>query len=432
MRLLSASLRRRLRSPRLIVSELLAFAFAGVLGASLPQAGSASAAELARLRDGLGPLAAPFEILGLDHVFRSGPFVALTLLAAISLSLVIADQLRRVRSAWREPMTEAAFGNAPMRAAFERTPRLGDTAVLAPVVRFETRGRLGLFGSPLFHLGLFLVIVAGASRALFSVEAATTVVEGETIAETPAAWPAQWPGRFAAPFSLAIPVRLDKVRPSRYPDGGLRDLAVELTLAEGSSARRSRLGINRELELGSGRLFLGSEFGPAALLQWTGRDGNGKREALLLEPDGSGFAGEGLAPSGSVAHLRTGLGPRGPRPQLELRVVRGPALLVATPLVEGAEVALPDGDRLTLAGLPYWVRLRGSRDPALPLAYAGFVLVVAGATLIFTVIRVDSCVVVRRAGELERVEVRLKAQRLAPLFRERFARLVQAEGGVVA
>ncbi|MEI6567781.1 MAG: hypothetical protein WCR20_13975, partial [Verrucomicrobiota bacterium] len=52
LRLKALALRRFLRSPLVIVGEIVAIAFATGLGASLPQAGSATVESLARLREG--------------------------------------------------------------------------------------------------------------------------------------------------------------------------------------------------------------------------------------------------------------------------------------------------------------------------------------------------------------------------------------------
>jgi hypothetical protein len=71
-----------------------------------------------------------------------------------------------------------------------------------------------------------------------------------------------------------------------------------------------------------------------------------------------------------------------------------------------------------------WIRLRGSRDSAMWLAYLGFALAVIGATMIFTLVKVDACVIISPAGDRERVFVALRPQRFAPLFEERFQRLV--------
>ena len=65
---------------------------------------------------------------------------------------------------------------------------------------------------------------------------------------------------------------------------------------------------------------------------------------------------------------------------------------------------------------------------AVGVAYAGFLLAGVGALLIFLVVRVDELVSVVPCEEGERVVVALRAQRFAPLFRERLEGVARREG----
>ena len=224
MKLLDPStVKRLLRSPRVIVAELVALAVAGGLGAAMPQSGSASAQELAAGRPGGGLATALLNTFALDHVFRSPWFLALTLLAACSLSLVVLEQLKRLRRLWSQSLTESYFRNAPLRAEFERPAAKAGMAGRPAQLQIWTRYRLGLLGSPVFHIGLLLVMLAAALRALFAVDAAVDVLEGETLALTAQAWPAQWPGLMARPFCLSAPVTLQSVEARRYDGGDLKE-----------------------------------------------------------------------------------------------------------------------------------------------------------------------------------------------------------------
>jgi cytochrome c biogenesis protein len=426
--------KRFLRSPKVIIGEIVAVAFAGVFGATLPQAGNSSAAELARLH-ARGPIVARVvDLLELDHVFRSYWFLALTLLASASLSIVVAEQLRRLRSAWTQRLTESHFRRAPLCAEFERQATLG-TAVSARESRVEVRTekRLGLAGSPLFHTGVLLVIVAGTLRALFAVDAVVDLVEGETLLPTSEAWAAQWPGLLARPLRLDCPVTLDEVRATRYERGDLRDLRIRLSLRQGGGSKGEEVAINQALHVPGGRLFLGSDFGPAALIEWQENGTPSAREAVLLVSQGKGvYEGRSSGQAGVRAYLRAQVDGAGNRPtSLELRVMRGSALLFTGQVRPGDVAPISGGLVLRLHGMPFWARLRGSRDPALWLAYLGFALALVGATIIFTVVKVDSCVVVTTEGDHERVFVALRPQRFAAAFRERFQRLVDREGGPV-
>jgi hypothetical protein len=90
---------------------------------------------------------------------------------------------------------------------------------------------------------------------------------------------------------------------------------------------------------------------------------------------------------------------------------------------------LPGGGQLRLHSLPYWARLHGSHDPALGLVYVGFVIALLGGALTYGVVRVDEFVQVVPDGAGERVVVALRPHRFAPLFRDRFERLVRDHGG---
>ncbi len=82
-----------------------------------------------------------------------------------------------------------------------------------------------------------------------------------------------------------------------------------------------------------------------------------------------------------------------------------------------------------LHGLPMWSRINGSVDGALWLAYLGFAFTIFGALLMFAVIKVDTCVAVVRRDDVEQVTVAMRAERFAPVFAERFERVVSREGG---
>jgi hypothetical protein len=421
----SAGLGILLRSPRVIIAEIALVAVVCAAGAALPQAGTATDAEMARFREVLPAVAALARALGLDHVFRSAWFLAPALLAAASLSLVVLGQLRRVRRLWSPPLTRAHFEAAPFRAEFERAARDPATPF-----RVWTERRFGLTGSLVFHARLLLVLIAGALQALFATGAAVDVLEGETLAPSAAAWEAQFPGLLARPFALVRPVTLREVRSTRYANGDLQSLGVRLAFGDPERGDAADLGVNRELRTIGGRLFLGSDFGPAALIEWQSPGGAPRRERVLLTHAGRGeFTGTSPGPDGALAHLRVRVDPAGrPATRFDIHAMKGPALLGAGSLGADESLALPGGATLTLHGATQWARLRGDRNPALGLAAAGLAMVLLGASIIFLVVRVDACVVVTPAGDRERVFVAMKPHRFSPLFQERFQRLLREQG----
>jgi cytochrome c biogenesis protein ResB len=346
-------LKRFLRSPALITAEIASIALAGVIGATFPQAHASGGADLARLREAAPALAAWGEALGLDRVFGGAGFLAAVALTAASLCVVVVEQARRLR-----------------RGGARRGSRIGPA------------------GSLVVHVGLLLVIGAAALKALLGAEATVDLIEGETLPTTAAGWAVQRPGALAEPIEVAQSVTLRAVEAQRHEAGDLRSLSVRLTVGSegGGSPREAVVPINGSVKASGVRLFVGSDYGPAALLEWQAATGGApaRSAALLNSVNGQRFEGALLGPSGEEAHLRAEVDRAGHRPtRIEVRVMKEGALLSAGDVAAGQSLALPDGGTLTLRGAPFWVRLHASRDPALWLIYLGFASVIAGVAIAF-------------------------------------------------
>ncbi len=421
-------------SRTLVVSEIVAIAVLGALGASLPQAGRAPIEELIRVHQSGPLLSALVDTFALDHVFSSAWFLAVTLLTAASLAVTVFDQLRRLRVTWSWPVTLEQMRDAPLQAEFERAANpVPATEERSPSVETRTRGRIGLMGSPFFHTGLLLIMLAGALRASFGVDALVHLIEGETLSPTAAAWARQWPGVLAGPMRLEAPLTLETVDATQYESGALRDLRLQLSIPGEEGVEKKEMVINQDLRLAGGRLFLGSDFGPAALIEWQKDGAEPLQHAVLLTGRGRGVYAKAAYGRGfTKVFWRAEVDRDGTRPEyLEVRVIDNAngALLFGGPLRAGEAVTLADGQVLKLHGTPFWVRISGSRDPALWLVFLGFAVALAGAAIMFTVVKVDICVAVTPAGNRERVFVALNAQRFAPMYQERFQKLVHEHGG---
>lgn len=413
------SARRRLRSPRLIVAELVLLSLASVALTIVPQI-PADPAAAARFQEKAGALAPVLSALQLDRILDSWWFLALLTVCGASLAIVTFDQWRTALRLWGERPSQASFQAAPYRAEWTRPP-----SAEGPSARFTTTGRASLLGSPLFHLGLLLVTVAGFVRMLWATSAVVDVFEAETVPSTPAAFGAQWPGRLAAPLALERPLAFERLRVETYPSGGLRRLSADVRL-EGEAEGRT-LAVNSPLRLGLTSVYLTQTYGPAALLELT-EAGSAHRVVALLQPEGDDYSAK-VALGALEVRLRGGWGPGGAAPRtLEARVLRGGSLVYADLLGPGRPARL-DGGELAIVDVRRWSQLVATRDPSTPIAYAGFVLCLLGTVLMFVTVKVDTAVVVEAAGSEERVLVALKARRFAPLFQERFAALVRAHGG---
>ena len=116
---------------------------------------------------------------------------------------------------------------------------------------------------------------------------------------------------------------------------------------------------------------------------------------------------------------------RGESPeQVELRVLRGGALIALDRLGAGEGIRLPGGGSLEVLEIVKWGRFIGRRDISTPLLYAGFACTLLGALLMFTVIRLESQVSWKPVENGVILEVALRPQRFAPLFAPQFEGLV--------
>lgn len=396
-----------LRRPALVVAEVAALAGATALAATLPQEPDAAAVEELAARWPL--LARVAGALGLHAILTSGWFLALVALAMLSLVAVQIEQWRRVRRVWATPLDGASFARAPYR---RELPLPGGHA--APPARFRRSGRAGLLGSPIFHLGLLLVVGAGLARLLFFRDAGVRIIEGETLPPGPAAWQMQRGGPLSGPFALPDALRVDEVRPARYPTGALQQVAARVALVAGGRESARDVAINSPLEVGGRSVYILAGHGPAALLEHR-RPAGAEEAVVYLEQREQDFRGRLRLDGGREVRLRASV--TADRPDaLEARLLSGPALLAVTRLVPGDELPLGPGESLRLVALPWWAQLWGSRDASRPFFFAGVAIAIAGIALLFGFVPVDSAVFVHDG----RLVVALKPQRFAPLFAERF------------
>lgn len=397
-----------LRRPALVVTEVVALASAVALAAIVPQ--EPDAAEIAQLGERWPALARATRALGLHSVLTSGWFLALLALATLSLLAVQVEQWRRVRRLWSARLEPSWFARAQFRRELplRRPP---------PAGRLRRSGRAGLLGSPVFHLGLLVVVLAGLARLLFYRDAAVRILEGETLAADPAAWQAQRGGPLSRPFALPAPLRLEEVRPARYESGALQQITARVALLGAPAADVREISINAPIEVDGRSLHVLAGHGPAALLER--RSPGGEQPSIVyLEEREQDFRGRLVLEGGREVRLRATVSAARPE-TVEARLLRGPALLALTALQPGAELPLGGGESLRLVALPWWAQLSGSRDASRPFFFAGVAIAVAGIALLFGVVPVDTAVFV----EGDRLVVALRAQRFAPLFAERFDRM---------
>ena len=252
-----------LRSPRVILIEISAISVACILSTVIPQQNPGVGENL---KSATG-LAVAVSALGLDHVFSNPFFVGILILSVASLAVTLRVQIRGLLIAWDRAPDRHSFASTPYRAEWvrERRSRANKDA---PALTIKSKRRIGLAGSPVLHCGLLVVIIGGALSAIFAVDGVVDMFEGETLAPTHEGWRWQRSRPLVHPLAFGVPVTLETVNWQRYPTGRLRSLNVGLMVGNEGDWRRESVGVNRDLHLPEGRLFVAETFGIAALIAW--------------------------------------------------------------------------------------------------------------------------------------------------------------------
>lgn len=420
MRSVLLGIKRVLRWPPSIVVEVLGIAVAGVAYTVVPQVTERAASRRFAIDHPL--LSRAGTALALDRVLHSPWFLALVLLAAASLGIVLLEQWRCAAREWGRPLREETFRSAAYRREVERSTRPEGRVAFA---RFRTTGRIGLLGSPLFHLGLMVLLLAATVRAAFSADGVVRLYEGEILPPSALAYAWRSSGWFAPAFSLASPLRLERVEPQHYASGDLRQVSALVSLIADGAGRPARVAVNEPLRLGRDTFYIASMNGPAVLYELRAAS-SVERRALILDAAGAdAFEGFEVLLGGYEVRLRARPPAPGMVPRVvEARLVRRGALLYVGGLAVGQEATAGDGTRLRIHDVRRWAEFHGTRDLSAPLAYAGFVLAILGAVLIFAVSRIDTAVIAHPTPSGQRILIALRVQRFAPLHAERFERLV--------
>jgi hypothetical protein len=219
----------------------------------------------------------------------------------------------------------------------------------------------------LLHLGIVMLLAAGAWHAARFAETPVSLVEGQT----------------AALGDTGASIRLDRLRPEwgngRWPGGP----AAEVTLLRpGAEPRREVVRVNRPLSVGDHWLRLGLHgFAPAVAIG----DASGiVKLETTLDPRPY-YWGRFEMPGDAVRLLGVF------RPASSGHLVRDPSLKVvasgAGGRTLGAGTARP-GSPARVAGLTvslgevrYWAAFTLAREPGLRVVFAGFWIAIAGAAL---------------------------------------------------
>jgi len=391
-----------LASPRLAHVLLVMITVAALLGTVIPQ-GEESRPIAARLSP---PLLSLCQALGLFDIYRAPWFVALILLLMLNLT---ACYVKRLPAQWRrlrrdgDPARSAPFKDGTI-LFFPGDPAAAETAVESILKKrygrfrkasspsgaffLARRGVSPLFGLPVVHLGILILLTGGLVGGVWGVKGYVHIPEGETaVAMTIAGTGDERP--------LGFLVRCDRFLVEYYPNGAPKLFRSDLSfLVDGREAARGSLLVNHPLEFGGFRFYqsgFGLLPGGRLLLRWSKDGGGGGTreiavgdrfplaegsavvEVLRIEDD---LMGLGPAVKLAVAD-RGGETPLWVFVNIDRILAANPGLLEQMPIVNPRSYK-PWVFSLARGGERYYTVLQVGRDPGVPLAALGAVLILGG------------------------------------------------------
>ena len=458
---------RALRSRRLAIALLMGLGVLALLGTVLPQqerVGPVAYQQWVQANPGTADL---MRLLSLDSLYSAWWFLALfALLYANTLACTLPQLrsafLRTVRQHSPAPLdlspaassthgvavfpipTTVATGTVLVRAAEvlrRRRYHVAPPGELSPMRGRRLVGRKGtlaVWGSPLFHLGLVVVLTGAAAGGLLRFSGYLEIADGQQFVESKLSYLQQSQGPLFdhsltfGPVALTaeghrgFTVRMDRLTAttSSWREGVPSDVASQVTLLEeGREVRHADLRINEPLEHRGIKLYQSGMFGLAPIFQLELPDGRGSTGAVYLSRQGHDRYENSLYLPGTSYHMtvRAREGDQG----VEVEIFERKFSLWSGRLEPG-QAAQFDQVSLKLEDLRRWTGLRVVADPGMIPVYLGFGLVLLGLAISVLVLRREVWVVVAESSEGRVVQVGGRAPRLKALFAAELQEMAEA------
>lgn len=356
-----------LRAPRLALAEIAFLAAWAGIGSWAPWT----------LPDG-APAPAWAAAVGLDHPFRTWPFLLAVGLLFASILAVTWGRPARIRAILRGDLPPAAVRLPPrpadVRAFLEAQGFRGRGDVL-------TRYRTALWGGWLLHVGLLVVVAAVLVQQAVSDSGTFDLTEGEAARlDAPGSVFGVERGPFARARPPALEVRLDRFDPFLHQPGYAPDRRSRLAVASpGEAPRLETIDRAAGIRAGETEIFQAIPSGLALTLEIPGM---GVRGLRLHEESPRRAAADVADPAGAparfVVETERDIGDAQGTGRLAVWLERG---VVRQRLDPGA--SFPFGAApARLLGLARWGRFTYTRTPGLSGVFAGFGVVLAGCALL--------------------------------------------------
>lgn len=416
----------------------------------IPQDGDSAekVAAWAAAHRGIDPMV---RILGLHAAFSSPVFVLCALALAVSTCLCAwqrtkgalrrARQLRDAGAADAASLAAAHDLDIPcdpgmseaqaLTAADEALKRLGIRSKRRDDVLYAVSRPWSVWGSPVFHWGLVALIVVILGAGFERSDGLMGLAVGQAKPDVAQSYGTLHAGPLHGWFPSDRSIRVDAFDLDYQAGGVDRGAAPVVSVLDGAGrvVKTQRVYPNAPLQTGSVTIHP-SDYGLSVTLDLIGKSGAVTGQAVQIV-DFSPSAPEGTIPVASFAvsgaggallrgsvtvplDRANGLFVKGlPKNRSVHVVVTGPdgTRFVDTTLRPGDAVPLPSGDRLGVASVGYYARLKVVDDHAIPFLYAALAFAMLGLTATAVARQQLVVVAVSRGGDGQRLVGRVRLWR---------------------
>lgn len=344
------------------------------------------------------------DLLQLNHIYTSIWFLILIAVVALSLSYSIYYQTKGLiefktgapgsfESSFSISVSKTAPGfAAKIRQAFQGAgyrpclPGGGEDLI------FE-KNRWARWGSVIFHLGLFCIIIAAIYGLAFQKRGYVHLARGDTFSGRDQDLIARDCGVLAAVFDLGFRVRLNDFAPAYWETDQIKELSSGLTLFDkdremkyvlsmGKPVRFKGIDIYQSFDYGYVLTFVLESKGAEPVVSHFFLDAPGRKD----KPFTGGFVGESatdytldmkfypnlIEPSFYVT-----------LPGVDLIVKKNGKVEFDGRVLFSQQARVANGDTFTFVGINYWSALSFVKNYGIPFVYLGLLLSVTGAFLIY-------------------------------------------------
>lgn len=367
----------------LVLIGLLALAV--VVGGTLPQTLRMTTAELSGWQNGWPRISALFDWTGLSAVFSSWWFSALCIALLANLVAGIALHVSYL-SVWMRGVTAPTYCLRGMGSVPEGAARgVGLAALPEAGMWSRTQGWAGLWGTPLFHAGIVVIVAGALLSASDRFGAHLELSEGEVFRGEP--------GKLSKDkFSVASMaefgvLRLDRLNAQVMEGKYLRELQAFFTAQEKDGPPQEMLlMVNNPLKISGYTFYLDQKFGYAAGFERILPDGSRRELRVNFDAPRAKWAAGSPIERDTVVTLenipivyRMALTP-GDAPTFRFTAERRGKPVFDGTLLPG-QMADLGAYRLVFLGALPWVGLYVTTDRALNIVLTGFVITLAGFLL---------------------------------------------------